>query len=95
MNKNKMTTDEAMQVLTAHGMATRESALAKYGDLIAAKWGEDERAAGIAQQATSSYGLIVNTVIYFDEDAEWPADLVAAGKSILTAADLKQLRKGG
>lgn len=91
----KMTNDEAMRILTAHGLATREDALAKYGDLIAAKWGEAERSAGVAQQASASYGRIVNTVIYFDVDAEWPRDLVAAGKAILTAADIKQLRKGG
>lgn len=98
MNKTppkKMTRDEAIKVLETHGLATREAALAKYGDMIAAKWGECERDAGIALKAKDSHGLIVNAVIYFDPSGEWPADLCAAGKAILTNDDVKVLRKGG
>ena len=93
----KMSLNDAMRVLAEHGIGTREDAIKKYGDLVAAKWGEAERepAIRILARDRRSHGLVVNAVIYFDWSAEHPADLVAAGKAIQTNDDVDWLRKGG
>ena len=93
-NKSRMTTEQAMQVLAAAGLDTKEKALAAYGDRIAAKWGEAERAAGIAQKRGLSHGLVANAVVVFDADAI-DDRLHAAVQRILTDEDWAWLRKGG
>ncbi len=90
----KMTKDQAMAVLSARGLDTRDAAINKLVDLYAAKWGEGERAATKDMLRGYSYGRAINSIAHFDVNAI-DDELAAAAKHILTDKDWAELRKGG
>lgn len=90
----RLTREQALTVLARHGLDTREGALKAYGDRVASKWGEAERACGIRQRQGHSHGLLANAVAVYDPAAIDP-ELHAAVKAILTDTDWAWLRKGG
>lgn len=77
--------------------ATREEAIEALAALDAAKWGEAEREPSRQRSRGRSFGLLLNSLARrpeFDYGDAVP-HLVAAAKKALTAADRRELRKGG
>lgn len=92
--RKRMSPDDARALLVAHGLDTRDKALAARAELDARKWGEPEREPSRRLNARRSHALLVNSVAVFDLHAI-DVDLMAAAAAIMTDEDRAELRKGG
>ena len=73
---------------------TLQNALAIYGDQVAKKWGEAERAAGIAMMRGKSVGLVLNAAARYDT-ANPDAALIALAGQYSTKGDRMKLVHAG
>ena len=73
---------------------TLQNALAIYGDQVAKKWGEAERAAGVAMMRGKSIGLVLNAAARYDA-ANPDEALIALAKQHATKSDRMKLVHAG
>lgn len=77
--------------------ATYDDAIDMLVERDVARWGESERAASRALRRSTcpTIGLAVNALVHYDSAERIDRAAVAAAAKLLTAADMRTLRRGG